>query len=257
MIQNRIIPCLLLKNGGLVKTVNFSKPTYIGDPINAIKIFNDKEVDELIVLDIDASRELKNPNFSLIKQFASECFMPLSYGGGIQNSTQAMKLFELGIEKISIQTAALQSFSLIEDIAKKAGNQSIIMSIDIKKNWLGKYELYSSAKNKIIKKDWRQFIIDSVSAGAGEILINSVDKDGTMQGMDLNLIEIATNLVNVPIVSAGGVGSMKDIKDSIAAGSSAVAVGSFFVYYGPHKAVLITYPSTEELKELINFKNDK
>jgi cyclase len=251
MLKSRIIPCLLLQNSGLVKTIKFSNSKYIGDPINAIKIFNDKEVDELIVLDISASKEKKSPDFAFIKNFASECFMPLSYGGGIQNVNQAMKLFELGVEKVSIQTAVMDSFRLIEDIAQKAGNQSIIVSVDIKKNWFGKYELYSSSKNKTIKYDWEQFIKDSVTAGAGEILINSVDKDGTMSGMDLSLISRASSLVNVPIVSAGGVGSLQDIKNSIESGSNAVAVGSYFVYYGPHRAVLISYPTSDELKELL------
>lgn len=247
-MQNRVIPCLLLENKGLVKTIKFSNSKYIGDPINAIKIFNDKEVDELIVLDINASKQGNPPDFDFIKQFASECFMPLSYGGGIQTVNQAMQLFEIGVEKVSVQNSVHKSFRLIEEISLRAGNQSVIVSIDIKKNWLGKYNLYSASSKKLLKYDWQQFIKDSVSAGAGEILINSVDRDGTMSGMDLELIKIASTLVNVPIISAGGVGSLVDIKESINAGSNAVAVGSYFVYYGPHRAVLISYPTIEELK---------
>ena len=253
MLKTRVIPSLLIKNEGLVKTVKFSNPKYVGDPINAIKIFNDKEVDELIILDISSSKENREPNFKLINQISSECFMPLSYGGGIKNFDQAKKLFEIGIEKISLQTAAFNNFNIIEDIASKFGNQSVVISIDIKKNWLGKYELYCASNGKRIKKDWKQYLQDVVSAGAGEILLNSVDNDGTMNGMDLDLINIATSLVSVPIIVAGGVGSLKDIKLAELNGASAVAVGSYFVFHGPHKAVLITYPEYKDLEQL--FKN--
>ena len=253
MLKTRVIPSLLLKNDGLVKTVKFTDPKYIGDPINAIKIFNDKEVDELMLLDISASKQNREPNFDLIKQISSECFMPLSYGGGIKNSDQAKRLFEIGIEKVSLQTAAFNNFNIIEEIASKFGNQSVVISIDIKKNWLGKYELYCASSGKKIKKEWKRYLQEVVSAGAGEILLNSVDNDGTMNGLDLDLINIATSEVNVPIIAAGGVGSLKDIKLAELNGASAVAVGSYFVFHGPHKAVLITYPEYKELEEL--FKN--
>lgn len=253
MLKTRVIPSLLIKNEGLVKTVKFTNSKYVGDPINAIKIFNDKEVDELMLLDILASKQNRGPNFDLIKQISSECFMPLSYGGGIKNFDQAKKLFEIGIEKVSLQTAVFNNFNIIEDIASKFGNQSVVISIDIKKNWLGKYELYCASNGKKIKKDWKQYLQDVVSAGAGEILLNSVDNDGTMNGLDLDLINIATSLVNAPIIVAGGVGSLKDIKLAELNGASAVAVGSYFVFHGPHKAVLITYPEYKDLEQL--FKN--
>lgn len=255
MLHNRIIPCLLLNNGGLYKTVKFKNPTYIGDPINAIKIFNDNEADEIMVLDTSASKSGQKPNFSLIKDFASECFMPLSYGGGISTVDDAKKLFEIGVEKISIQSSALNDFKIIEKISKIFGSQSIIFSIDIKKNWLGNYKLYSSSHRKKLKANWKKLICDSISAGVGEILLNSVDKDGTMSGMDYSLISQASSLVSVPLIASGGVGKLDHIKSAINAGASAVSVGSFFVFYGPHKAVLISYPTPKEIDKVFKKNN--
>jgi cyclase len=251
MLKHRVIPCLLLRNGGLVKTLKFASPKYVGDPINAIKIFNDKEVDELMVLDISASKENREPNFALVEQFAGECYMPLCYGGGIKKSDQAKRLFELGVEKISLQTSALHDLKLVEEIANRCGSQSLLISIDVKKNWMGKYELYSSATGKPIKNDWKQFLRDAVSAGAGEVVLNSVDRDGTMLGMDLGLIKAASESTQVPVIATGGVGSLADIKAAIQAGASAVSAGAFFVFHGPHRAVLITYPKYQELEELL------
>jgi len=250
MLKTRIIPSLLIKNEGLVKTLKFSRSTYVGDPINAIKIFNEKEVDELLLLDIFASRENRGPNYPLIKQITSECFMPLCYGGGIKNSDQVKKLFGMGIEKVSLQTTVLNDFNIIEDIASKFGSQSLVVSVDIKKNWLGKHELYGASSGSKIRRDWKQYLQDIASAGAGEILLNSVDNDGTMNGMDLELINNATDLVDIPIIVAGGVGSLQDLKLAELNGASAIAVGSFFVFHGPHKAVLITYPEYKDLQEL-------
>lgn len=251
MLKHRVIPCLLLRNGGLVKTLKFGNPKYVGDPINAIKIFNDKEVDELMVLDISASKENRGPNYVLLEQFASECYMPLCYGGGITTAEEARKLFELGIEKVCLQTATLKSFKIIEEIAKQCGSQSVLISVDIKKNWLGNYELYSSSKGQFVKREWKQFIIDAVSAGVGEIVLNSVDRDGTMKGMDLNLIKQGSSLVNVPLIAMGGVSSLSDIKQGIEAGASAISAGAFFVFHGPHRAVLITYPQYQDLEEFL------
>jgi cyclase len=248
MIQYRLIPCLLLKDNGLVKTQKLSNPKYVGDPINVIKILNDKEVDELIVLDIMASKEGNSPNYSLIEQFAGECFMPLCYGGGISTIEQAQKLFSIGVEKISIQTGSLKDLHLISEIAKKFGNQSIVVSVDIKKNIWNQYKLYNEVGSKNIK-NWKGFVRDAANAGAGEILINAVDKDGMMNGMDLQLIQEASEIVNVPIIAIGGVGSLSDISQAIEAGASAIAAGAFFVYHGPHRAVLVTYPTYNELKK--------
>jgi imidazole glycerol-phosphate synthase subunit HisF len=252
MLKHRVIPCLLLRNGGLVKTLKFSEAKYVGDPINAIRIFNDKEVDELMVLDITASKEKKEPNYALIEQFASECFMPLSYGGGIRTMEQAQRLFNSGIEKICLQTSVLDDLSLVKNLSDKWGSSSILVSVDIKRNWLGQPKLYSAATGKTLDKKWDDFMMDAVKAGAGEIVLNAVDRDGTMKGMDIELIKEAVKNLNVPLVAVGGVGSLADIKAAVSAGASAVSAGAFFVFHGPHRAVLITYPKYQELLQLLN-----
>ncbi|MES2847804.1 MAG: AglZ/HisF2 family acetamidino modification protein [Bacteroidota bacterium] len=252
MLKHRVIPCLLLRNGGLVKTLKFADAKYVGDPINAIRIFNDKEVDELMVLDITASKEKKEPNYALIEQFASECFMPLSYGGGIKNMEQAQRLFNSGIEKICLQTSVLDDLSLVKNLSDKWGSSSILVSIDVKKNWLGHPKLYSSATGKILDKKWIDFMLDAVKAGAGEIVLNAVDKDGTMKGMDTELIKEAAKILSVPLVAVGGAGSLADIKAAVDAGANAVSAGAFFVFQGPHRAVLITYPKYNELVQLLS-----
>ena len=251
MLKHRVIPCLLLQKNGLVKTTKFDNPKYVGDPINAIRIFNDKEVDELMVLDITASKENKEPNFSLIEQFAGECFMPLCYGGGIKTVEQARQLFSLGVEKVCLQTSALEDTSLITKIAERYGSQSILISVDVKRNFVGSPKLYSSAKRKTLSLPWMDFVNNAVKAGAGEIVLNAVDRDGVMKGMDLQLIKEVSSSLAVPVTAVGGVGSMQDIKDAVDAGASAVGIGSFFVFHGPHKAVLITYPRYKDLEQLL------
>jgi len=251
MLKHRIIPCLLLRNGGLVKTQKFANPKYVGDPINAIHIFNEKEVDELMVLDITVSKEGREPNYALIEQFAGECFMPLAYGGGIRTVEQAQKLFALGVEKVCLQTAALADLSLITRLADQFGNQSILLSVDIKRNFLGKYQLYAAAKGKPQPQDWYDYLVQAVRAGAGEVVLNAVDRDGMMQGMDLELIRKAAGAVNVPLIAVGGVGSLPDIKAAVDAGASAVAAGAFFVFHGPHRAVLISYPRYEDIETVV------
>ncbi len=252
MLKHRVIPCLLLRNGGLVKTLKFSDAKYVGDPINAIRIFNDKEVDELMVLDITASKEKKEPNYALIEQFASECFMPLSYGGGIKNMEQAQRLFNSGIEKICLQTAVLDDLALVKNLSDKWGSSSILVSIDVKRNWMGQPKLYSAATGKTLDKKWTDFMLDAVKAGAGEIVLNAVDKDGTMKGMDTELIREAAKVLSVPLVAVGGAGSLADIKAAVAAGANAISAGAFFVFQGPHRAVLITYPKYNELVQLLS-----
>lgn len=253
MLKHRVIPCLLLRNGGLVKTLKFSSAKYVGDPINAIRIFNDKEVDELIVLDITASKERREPNYSLIEQFAGECFMPLCYGGGIRTVEQAKRLFSLGVEKICLQTAALEDLSLITRVSDKFGNQSVVMSVDVKNDWLGRPHLYASATGKILSRSWMECLQQAVAAGAGEVILNSVDRDGVMKGMDLDLIRKTSASLSVPLIAVGGVGSLADIKAAVDSGASAVAAGAFFVFQGPHRAVLISYPRYRELETLLNY----
>lgn len=253
MLKHRVIPCLLLRNGGLVKTLKFANAKYVGDPVNAIRIFNDKEVDELMVLDITASKERREPNYALIEQFAGECFMPLCYGGGIRTVEQAKRIFSIGVEKICLQTSVLENFSLITEVANKFGNQSVVMSVDVKNDWLGRRRLYASATGKILSRSWMECLKQAVTAGAGEVILNSVDRDGTMKGMDLDLIRDASTALSIPLIAIGGVGELEDIRAAVDAGASAVAAGAFFVFQGPHRAVLISYPRRQELERLLNY----
>lgn len=251
MLKNRVIPSLLLKNGGLVKTTKFKDPKYVGDPINAIKIFNEKQVDELMVLDITASKEGREPNYNLIEQFAGECFMPLAYGGGIRTVEQAKRLFASGVEKICLQTAAVENPGLVTELADRFGSQSVMVSLDIKKNWLGNPQVFSASREKTLSTNWLDLLHQLIKAGAGEVLLNAVDKDGTLSGPDLDLIQKASKAIEVPLIAVGGISSLEDIKAAVNVGASGVAAGAFFVYYGPHRAVLITYPKYEELEKLL------
>lgn len=251
MLQARVIPCLLLKGSGLVKTTKFKNPKYIGDPINAVNIFNEKEADELIFLDITASIEKRRPNFKLVSEIASECFMPFAYGGGISQIEDVKELFKLGVEKIVINSALHHNPGLITECAKIYGSQSIIGSIDVKKNFFGKYEVYSNSGTINTKLDPVRFAKQIEELGIGEIFINSIDRDGTQSGYDGKLIKSITTTVNVPVIACGGAGNKADFKEAVSQfGASAVAAGSFFVFHGKHKAVLITYPPYNELVEL-------
>ena len=255
MLKHRVIPTLLLRNNGLVKTLKFKDQKYVGDPINAIRIFNDKEVDELMVLDIMASKKNSEPNYSLIEEFAGECFMPLAYGGGVRTIDQASRIFGLGVEKICLQSAALTDLSLVTRLAERFGSQSVVVSVDVKRNWRGKPQLYAAAKQKSIAMLWLEFAKRAAEVGAREILLNSVHYDGTMQGPDLELIRQASSALSVPLIATGGIGSLADIKAAVNVGASAVAAGAFFVFHGPHRAVLITYPRYEELEALLEVKS--
>ena len=252
MLKHRVIPCLLLKNGGLVKTKKFQDPKYVGDPVNVIRIFNDKEVDELIVLDIEASKARREPNYELIEQFAGECFMPLCYGGGISKVEQAKRLFTLGVEKVCIQTWALEDLQLVRDIADRYGSQSVVVSVDIKKNLFGSYRLYSSSTGKMLEVPWQDFLNKAVVAGAGEIMLTAVDRDGTLTGMDLALIRAATQSCPIPVIAAGGAATLSDLRAAVDAGASAIAAGAMFIFHGPHRAVLITYPQYNDLVSLLD-----
>lgn len=251
MISYRVIPVLLLQNGGLVKTRQFKKPTYVGDPINAIKILNEKEVDELVFLDIDASKERRGPDFGLLEQIASECFMPLGYGGGIRSLADINRIFSIGIEKVIFNTAAFTNESLIKEAAKEAGNQSVVVSMDIKKNLLGKRGLFSHAAAPLPKMDPLSFARHMQDTGAGELILNAVDRDGMMDGYDIELIEQIAGAVEIPVVACGGAGNLDHFKQAVYKGNaSAVAAGSMFVFHGPLKGVLINYPSQEKLKTI-------
>jgi imidazole glycerol-phosphate synthase subunit HisF len=244
---------LLLKNDGLVKTVKFGQPKYVGDPINAVKIFNDKEVDELIFLDITATIEKRKPPFDLISRIASECFMPFCYGGGITSVEEIAKLFKLGVEKVAINTQALTNPSLIERAAELFGSQSVVVSIDVKKNLFGKYRVFSHGGRRSVKIDPVSFAKQMEQTGAGEILLNSIDRDGTGTGYDLELIRSVAEAVRIPVIACGGAGKVEDFSSAVkTAGASAVGAGSLFVFQGPHRAVLITYPTMSELERELN-----
>lgn len=252
MLRSRIIPCLLVQNKGLVKTVNFKDPKYVGDPINAVKIFNEKEVDELIVLDIDATIEKREPNFEMIKNLADECRMPLCYGGGITTSEQARKIISLGAEKIALSNSALNNIELCKEIGSIIGNQSVVVVIDVKKKKLfGGYDVYTHNGTKKSKWKLENLVQKLEEIGIGEIVINSIDNDGTMVGYDTYLAEIIRKKCSMPLTILGGAGTLNDIKGLIAKfkiiGASA---GSLFVFKGKYRAVLINYPNRKERKPL-------
>lgn len=256
MLRARIIPCLLVHNKGLVKTVNFKEPKYVGDPINAVKIFNEKEVDELIVLDIDATVENRTPNFELIKNLASECRMPFCYGGGITSVEQAKKIIELGAEKIAISSSAINDPALIKNIGLEVGVQSVVVVIDVRKKGIlfgGGYDIYIKNGKEKVKIKLKDFIDQLNEIGVGELVINSIDNDGMMKGYDIPLISMIREWTNFPITALGGAGSSIDIKQLIEKfkiiGASA---GSLFVFKGKYKAVLINYPNREEKLRLFN-----
>lgn len=252
MLKTRVIPCLLLKNKGLVKTVKFKDPKYVGDPFNAVKIFNDKEVDELIFLDISATVENRKPNFKLISEIAGECFMPFGYGGGISCMEEVHQLFNLGVEKVVLNTVAADSPTFVETCARLFGSQSIVVSVDVKKSFFGKYEVHTRSGSKNIKIDPALYAHQMEEAGAGEIFLNAIDRDGTMQGYDVSLIRRVADAVNVPVVACGGAGKVENFSDAIHKGhASAVSAGSMFVFHGKHRAVLITYPSIAELEKVL------
>jgi len=250
MLQARVIPVLLLKGKGLVKTVKFEQPKYIGDPINAVKLFNDKETDELVFLDIEASKQGRGPDFELIKNIATECFMPLGYGGGIQDISDIEKLFSIGIEKVIINSTALKSLELLTQAAEIYGSQSIVLSVDVQKNIWGKHQIYSHSKTKHTHTDVVQYIQEAERAGVGEIVLNAVDRDGMMKGYDLAMLSKVVEATQIPVVICGGAGSLDDFRKAVDAGASGVAAGSLFVFHGPHKAVLINYPTQRQLKQL-------
>lgn len=252
MLRHRVIPALLLRQGGLVKTRRFKNPVYVGDPTNAIRIFNEKEVDELMVLDIEATRSGRGPDFSTIELFAGECFMPLSYGGGVRTLGDAARIFDFGVEKISIHTAALSDDSLVTSIARRYGSQSVIVSIDIQRDWRKRPNLYASSTGKRVSLDWLGYAKRMTQAGAGEILLNDADRDGMMGGYDTELITQLARAVPVPVIALGGGGKLHHLREAMLAGASAAAAGSMFVFHGPHRAVLITYPLREELERVLD-----
>ena len=251
MLRPRIIPSLLVHENGLVKTVNFKNPKYVGDPINAVKIFNEKEVDELAVFDIDATVLGKEPNYSLIERLASQSMMPLCYGGGVKTVEQAQRIFSLGIEKIALSSAVLHNPKLITEISDRVGAQSVIVVLDVKKKLLGGYEVYTHNGKKATGINPFKFVEEAQKLGAGEIVINSIDKDGVMKGYDLDLIAKVREKISLPMTVLGGAGSLQDIEKVVDVhGVIGVAAGSLFVFKGPYKAVLINYPTQLEKNKI-------
>ena len=248
MIPVRVIPCLLLENRGLVKTVRFSDPKYIGDPINAVKIFNDKKVDELIFVDIGATPLGKGPPLELLRDISSECFMPFAYGGGVSSMTHFHSLFTLGVEKVSVNTHAARNPGFLATAAREFGSQSVVACIDAKARFFGGYEARTDGGRKDAGLDPVQLAKRYENEGAGEIFLNDVDRDGTMSGYNTDLIRAVADAVQIPVVACGGARNVQDLNTAIqAGGASAAAAGSMFVFRGKHRAVLISYPSAEDL----------
>ena len=251
MLRPRIIPSLLLHDKGLVKTVNFKSPKYVGDPINAVRIFNEKEVDELAFFDIDASVINKEPDYGLIEKLANQSRMPLCYGGGVKTVEQAQRIFSLGIEKIALSSAVIENPQLITQIADRVGSQSVIVVLDVKKKLLGGYEIYTHNGKKATGINPIKFAKEIELLGAGELIINSIDQDGVMKGYDMNLIDKIAESISIPLTVLGGGGSLSDIEKVIDKhGVIGVAAGSLFVFKGPYKAVLINYPTQEEKNKI-------
>lgn len=250
----RIIPSLLIHKGGLYKSVRFKDYKYVGDPINAVRIFNEKEVDEIAIVDIDASREGRPPNFSQVEEIVSEAFMPVAYGGGISKVEEIKKIFFLGVEKVIINSSLHGNPGLVTEAAKLFGSQSIVASIDVKKTFLNGYRVFVNNGKTEMKLSPVLFAKYVESMGVGEILLNSIDRDGTYKGYDHELISTVAASVNIPVIAAGGAGSLEDFVVAGKHGASAVSAGSMFVFKRPHQAVLISYPSQEELNNKL-FKN--
>jgi len=244
VIRARVIPCLLLRGHGLVKTRKFKDPVYVGDPVNAVRIFSEKEVDELVILDIDASREGCEPNYELVAEIAGECFMPVAYGGGIQTLAQARRLIRCGIEKVVINSASIESTGFIREIADVFGSQAVVGSIDARKTLLGGHRVFVKSGTVDTKLKPEDHAASLEQAGVGEILLTSIDRDGQMQGYDIELIKKVSSKVNVPVVACGGAGTLDHMRRAMSeSGASAVSAGSMFVFYGKHRAVLINYPT--------------
>lgn len=250
MLATRLMPCLLMSNGALIKTVGFKNPTYVGDPVNAVRIFNQKEVDELVLLDIEATSHCRGIDYETLEKVVSECFMPVCYGGGVNTLEDMRRLFSLGVEKISLGAAASENPDLIRQASAEFGNQAIVVTLDVKRGMFGSY----SVRTRQGKTDTRVHPVEAAQnmekLGAGEILLNSIDRDGTWSGFDLKLIREVTNAVSLPVIACGGAGSLQDVRSAvIEGGASAVAIGSMAVFQGKDLGVLIKFPARKDQEE--------
>ena len=253
MLRPRIIPCLLLHQDGLVKTVGFSDPKYVGDPINAVRIFNEKEVDEIMVVDIDATVQRKQPDHTMIRNLATECRMPLCYGGGVKTVEHASKIVGLGVEKVAISSSAIETPGLVSNMAKEVGNQSVVVVLDVKRRKLSdKYEVWTHNGKRNTKKNPIELATKFEQLGAGELVINSIDNDGKMKGYDLKLAARIRDAISLPLSILGGAGSFEDIRELVDKfGIIGACAGSLFVFKGVYRAVLICYPTPQERSSLI------
>jgi cyclase len=255
MRRVRVIPTLLLKNNGLVKSVRFKNYKYVGDPINTVKLFNEKEVDELVIVDIDATLQKQKPAFDRIAEIASEAFMPIAYGGGIKELDDIKRIFHSGVEKVILNSACFTNPKLITEAAKIYGSQSIVASIDAKKNILGQYKVYINGGQKNTSVSPAVYAKQMEELGAGEIMLTAIDRDGTYEGYDISLLKSVTSVVDLPVIASGGAGKIQDFVDAIKnGGASALAAASMLVFQRPHQAVLVSYPSQEVLIDQL-FKN--
>lgn len=251
MYKPRLIPCLLLRNNGLVKTKSFKNAIYIGDPVNAVRIFSDKEADEIVILDIDASRLGNEPNFELISEIAGEAFMPVSYGGGVRTLEQIRRLIRSGVEKVVITSIATESVDLIRKAVEEFGSQAIVGGVDVRRKILRGFSVVAKSATVNTRLNFQEHIQSLVQAGVGELFINDVDRDGAMTGYDLDLIQAARMKVTVPVVVCGGAGTVEHFRQAVQqGGASGVAAGSMFVFHGKHRAVLINYPKFNEIEKI-------
>ncbi|MFZ2153285.1 MAG: AglZ/HisF2 family acetamidino modification protein [Microgenomates group bacterium] len=244
----RLIPVLLVDNGRLIKTIKFQKQIYLGDPINTIKIFNDKEVDEIVVLDITATENNKEPDYKFIASLAEECFMPVCYGGGICNIDQVKKILSLGIEKISLNTALFNNRDLVKEVARKYGSQAVVASIDVKTDFFGHYHVYKNRGKYKVNIDVFEFINELEFDGVGELLINFIDRDGMYKGYDVSFIKKVVENTKIPVTACGGAKDLEDVRNMLkVTGVAAAAAGSIFVFSSETRGVLINYPNRLEL----------
>lgn len=257
MLRPRLIPCLLVQNQGLVKTIRFADPKYVGDPINAVRIFNEKGVDELMVLDIDATAHKREPDYRMISNLAVECRMPLAYGGGINSTDQILRVIGLGVEKVAVSTAAVDKPALIDEAAARIGSQSIVVVVDVRKTGLlRRFEVVTNNGTRRTGIEPGEFVRQMTERGAGEIVINNVDRDGTMDGYDLDLIQRLRSQTSLPMTVLGGAGSLEDVASLWRAeGLVGAAAGSLFVFKGKYRAVLINYPNESEKARLLSYES--
>ena len=253
MLFNRIVPCLLLKNQGLVKTIKFKNERYIGDPINTVKLFNEKDVDEIMLLDIGVTLKNQEPDFALIEEIANECFIPLCYGGGVRSISQMYKIYALGIEKISLSSKAIDDINFIKEAINIFGSQSIVVTLDYKKTFFGKKMIYVCNGKIKTKYSVEEYVNILNEVGVGEIVLNSIDNDGTMLGYDKETIKIMSKMTKIPIIALGGAGNLNDMIEIIKeADITAAAAGSLFVYHGKLKGILINYPKFDDIQLMMN-----